>query len=165
MEMLGRLRKGTQNESIITWPGTEAQLVMVPLNCDELQDAYAEANERFKQLGLEITLYTADDFYSELAMQILVRAMRCIEDETRKSRLFASGDELRGAITPDERTALNTAYIDLNDRCNPDPQKMSDELFRQIDEAVKKKDAIQLSSFGSSTLAIYMLGMDNMPLS
>jgi len=158
--MLEKLRRGTQNSRSCQWPGTEGdegRFLLVPLNCDELQEAYAAAHARFdSSLKVPLNLYTADDFHSELNMQICYRAMRRPDD--REARWFASPDELRKLLTPEERNAVTTEYLSLQQECDPDPEALGDELVTQIDELVKKKDAPRLAAMPSLTLALYVIG-------
>jgi hypothetical protein len=158
--MLERLRKGTDNERICQWPGTEdkeSRFRLVPLTCAELQDAYAAAVKRWTELELKVDLYTADDFNSEVHVQIIARSMRTMDD--RLLTLFVSGEELRDKITADERHEIVTEYLALVQESDPDPAAMSPEVIEQIDELVKKKDAATLSGFSSLILSSYIVGM------
>src|SRR5680860_149861 len=94
--MLADLRKGQENFRECEFPGLpEMRMVIVPLFCDELQDSQASAEARFKDLKIEITLLTADDFNSELHLQILARALRDPDDPTRAKFMFADAADLR----------------------------------------------------------------------
>ena len=161
--MLARLRKGKDEFRVVRWPGSddsEQPFALVPLTCDELQEAYAAAYQRFEQLKLPITLYTADDLHSETNMQILLRAMVLLDDDGQPSRdrLFANGEELRKLLRTDVREALAGEYLELQSEVDPDPADMSPDLIEQIDELVKKKDAAALSATSSTTLAAYIIG-------
>lgn len=161
--MLERLRKGKDEFRVVRWPGAgedEVPFALVPLACDELQDAYAAAYQRFEALKLPITIYTADDFHSEANMQILLRSMLLLGDDGKPTReqLFADGDELRKLLGPAEREALAGEYTELQDAVDPDPAEMSPELVEKIEELVKKKDAAALSATNSRMLAAYIIG-------
>lgn len=157
--MLERLRKGTENERICQWPGTEdedGKFRLVPLTCTELQDAYAAAFARFEELKLPMNLWTADDFNSEVNHQVIARAMRTMDD--RDARMFGDANELRDLISPDERTAITTEYLRVMGEADPDPADMNPDTLAKIEDLVKKKDVLQLSAFPSPMLAAYIIG-------
>ncbi len=161
--MLERLRKGKAAFRSVRWPGAgddEQPFALVPLACDELQDAYAAAYQRFEQIKLPITMYTADDFHSETNMQVLLRAMVLLDDDGQptKEQLFVDDDELRAMLKPEIRNALADEYLQLQQEVDPDPETMSQELLDKIDDLVKKKDVVQLSATNSVTLAAYIIG-------
>ena len=162
--MLERLRKGVDNAKLIRWPGQtddESRLWLVPLACDALEDAYAEAFARFDKLSIPVTPYTADDWHSAVTVCILARAMRVYNEDDPKDRsqlLFASADELRSLFEPEDRNALATLWLELSEKADPDPMSMDAELLAKIDEFVKKKDARALSAFSSNTLSAYIIG-------
>ena len=161
VSLIERLRKGTNHKKTINWPGSEERLIMHVLSCDELQEAQSAATLRWDELKLELNLYTSDDYYSELTTQLLARAMRTIDDE--KQRLFSEAAELRKLITPDERSLLSSEYIEIQQHANPDVADLNPATIEMIRQAVKKKDAVTLSAFGSSMLAIYIIGTENQP--
>ena len=159
--LIDKLRKGTQNEAEVFYPGTDERIVLVPLRCDELQVAYSEAYQRFRSLKMEVNAYNADDFWSEVNLQVIAKAMRDPADPTRRRTFFKDANEARECMLPDERSTLTSAYVALNDSANPDPDAMDAKVFEEISEYVKKKDVIRLSAFASSTLAAYLIGTDN----
>lgn len=168
--MLERLRKGKSEFRTVRWPGSddkEPPFALIPLTCDELQEAYAAAYQRFEELKLPITIYTADDLHSETNMQILLRAMVLLDDDGKPTaeQLFADGKELRKLLRTDVRESLAGEYLELQSEVDPDPADMSAELIEQIDELVKKKDAAALSSTSSTTLAAYIIGTAGRSLS
>jgi len=155
---LEKLRKGLDHFRDVCFPGQpEFELSLVPLSVAELQVAQAEAERRFRDIGLGLNVLNSDDFASELHIQVLARSMRSKGDRT--VRLFSDADELREMLTADERTHLTSDYIDLQSEANPTPEEMSDELFVEIEEAIKKKDQSRLNSIGSNMLATYLLSM------
>lgn len=155
------LEQGTAHKTKCVWPGSDREFWMVCLSCDELQLVKSAATKRWADLGLEITLYNSDDYYSEEIIQALSRAMRTIDDHT--VRLFPDPDELRELVSPDVRSLLASDYIENQQHANPQATDMNPQTIELIREAVKKKDAVALSAFGSSTLAIYLLGTENPP--
>lgn len=159
--MLAELRKGLKGYRECGFPGAPAmRIIMVPLSDDELQESLAAAGKRFRKLEIDITVLTADDFNIELHIQSLARAMRDPEDPERKRLLFGSADELRAAVTADERILLVDEYLEAQAACNPQPDSIPDELFKQIEGAIKKKDRALLSSIGSRTLVDYLISTE-----
>lgn len=161
VSLIERLRKGTDHSKEIHWPGSEERLIMRVLSCDAVQEAQSGAVARWDELGLELTLYTCDDYYSELQLQLLARSMRQLDRPD--DRLFPEVADLRGLITPDERSLLASEYIEIQEHANPDIANVTPETIELLKQAVKKKDVVVLSGFGSSMLAIYIIGMESQP--
>ena len=162
VEMLERLRKGTDHFTEFTWPATEQRFAMVVLGCGPIQQAQAAATRRWETLGLKLDLYTTDDFHSEVNTQCLALAIRVLgEDGKPAGRAFPDVDQLRDLITPDERSLLISIYVENQQETNPDMEDLSPELIAMMEQCVKKKDLIPLTAFGSWTLATYLLGMES----
>ncbi len=156
---LEKLRRGLDSKLATHFPGNpDFPILLVTLSCSDMQVSQAAAEERLKDIGLELSIINADDFASELHIQVLSRSLRDPSDRTE--RLFHDADDLRDQITSDERTALTNDFIALQSDANPVPEAVSDELFEQIEAAVKKKDVNRLSSIGSRTLASYLLSLE-----
>ena len=152
-ELLRSLRAGLSYRRETSWPGSEAPIVLRPLSMDELQQAHAAAEKRFKVLGIANTPTNASDLMAEIQIQLLSVALLDPSGE----RLFSSAMELRSLVTADERDALVDEYLSVQEEANPRPESMSEELFDAIEGAIKKKDASLLSSFGSRTLALFLI--------
>lgn len=163
-QMLESLETGLDCRRDCHWPGQpKFEITMIPLSCGEMQEANAGAEKRFKDIGTELTLFTSDDFSSELHVQALARAIRDPEDTS--IRLFSDADDLRPRLSPDERTLLIDEFVELQAESNPLPEEMPDALFEEIDLLVKKKAENQLRSIGSRTLTRYLLSMESQPSS
>ncbi len=159
VEMIEGLRRGTEHFTDFLWPEPIASLRWSCLSCSELQEAQSAATKRFKQLGIELSIYTSDDFYSELSTQCMARAIRYAND--RSKRAFLKTSDLRSLITADERSMLTSIYIENQEHANPNISDVSPETIEAIRATVKKKDLAMLTAFGSSTLAIYLLGTES----
>ena len=161
MRLLEAVRKGTENVQETQWPGTEdpdARFNLTPLLCDELQDAYSATYARWTELGLDMNVYNSDDFFAELAIQVLSRAMRDPDSEDPKACLFADANQLRSNIRAAERDELSKLYQDFVGIVDPDPDTMTEERFDEITDLVKKKDALTLSAISSRMLSAYIIG-------
>ena len=151
-----------------TWPGTTKPICLQVLSKDGVQLAQAAAVKRFRELELPLPgedLTFLEDFQEELCVQLLWRACRrAWSDEATGERRWdvrypacPSADELRRSTTVDQQLAMYAEYRDLENLHNPDPDTMPAELLEQLVEAVKKKHETRLRSFGSSTLARFLL--------
>lgn len=163
--MLERMRAGKDVFRLVRWPGIddkEPPFAIVPLNCDEMQSAYAAAHKRFDKIELPLNMYTADDYHAEINMQVLLRSMYVVDDDDdprpTKQLLFNDGDELRKLLGPHEREFLAGEFLELQEEVDPDPALMSEEVLAKIDDLVKKKDVAALSATSSVTLASYIIG-------
>jgi len=162
--MLAELRKGRRHTRECGFPGMpEVRMVVVPLFVDELQVAHAAAEARFRDLGIEVTVLTADDFTSELHLQILSRALRDPDDPELRCPMFRDADELRSNSTADERTLLVDEYVEVQSAANPAQESVPNEVFDEIQDAIKKKDQTRLSYIGSRMLSLYLLSSDSQP--
>jgi len=159
---LERVRKGTDARRSVKWPGTDEVVgQLVPLTCAEQDAAIAAAWAHFRELEVQVNLYSSDDFNSELFLQVLSRALR---QEDGKTTVFRDAAELRENLTADERTCITDEYADLLAEVNPRLRDLTPELAASIEAAVKKKDVVTLSGFGSNLLATYLLTMDDRQL-
>ncbi len=151
-----------------TWPGTTKEICLQVLSKEGIQLAQSAAVKRFRELELPLPgedLTFIEDFQEELCVQLLWRACRrAWTDEKSGERRWdlrypacPTAEELRSSTTVDQQLAMYAEYRDLEDRHNPDPDKMPAELLEQLVEAVKKKHETRLRSFGSSTLARFLL--------
>jgi len=128
----------------------------------EKQECEAAAVARFAEMGIPVELRGHQAFEDELTTQVLWLAMR---DADKPERPFATdAKEVRDLLTADELDVLWTKYADFEEEVNPDELTIDPELSAEIDRALKKKDARVLISFGSRSLANYLLATDN-PLS
>ena len=108
-------------------------------------------------------MYT--DLEDEVSWQILGRAMRDPDQPGTTSDPYpvplGSVDDLRDALTVDERDVLMSEYMDFEDEVDPDPMFKPDEWHEQIEEALKKNDRADcvraLSTCGSRMLVGYLL--------
>ncbi len=156
LEALALLREGTEKDHICKWPGHDAfEFVIVVLLDDQRQEAMAGAVRQFENMGLEVGLYTSDEWWNEINTQVLYLAMRDITDPTCKKRLFDSADEVRSALKRNERDVITNEYTRLMGEANP--TELSQQVFDQIEDMVKKKDAVGLAALSSAILSIYML--------
>jgi hypothetical protein len=146
---LERVRKGLDDHLDVVWPGSgDVVGIMVPLNCSEIDAATAAAIAHFRELGIDVNLFsvTQDEYGSEACLQCVARAFRTKED--REKRVFESADQARESLRPDERTLLTRAYVELMKRVNPAPEALPEKLVDEVVETVKKKGEGQSNESG-----------------
>lgn len=156
--LIERMRGGKNEIRIVRWPGAtdpDAQVALVPLSIAENDLALSAAYKRFAALGMEMTPYTADDFNSELGLQLLAIAIRDPGEPAR--RMFPDVNELRELVRSGERSALMTEYLSLQQEVDPDLSAIGEDQFGHMRDLVKKKDVANLGVFASSTLAAFII--------
>lgn len=149
-------------------PGLEQKVELVVLTADECQEALAGAHRRFSKLGLDAAhLMNLEAFNDECANQCLARALR---DPADLEKTIAEGandderaDDLRRALSLEERAALYDLYEDFRKDVDPQLAELSPELATEILDLVKKKDATRLRGFASRTLVSFMLSTASPP--
>lgn len=158
---LATLMRGRREVTHTKIPGTDIGVVIRALMGSEKQECLGEANKRFADLGIPPEMRSYTDFEDEICWQILARVLRDPDDESKS--IAKDVDELRDLMTIDERDVLMTEFLDLEERCNPDPALMPEIWHDQISATLKKKRTHSLDSlgellnFGSRALASYML--------
>lgn len=161
---LAKLRRGKLEYKRARWPRSDDECLLRVLTCSEVQECQAHAFRRFKELDIPVVPATMSLFEDECLTQVLFRGCRDPNDPERLTYAI-DVDDMRDNTTVDERAAMYTVFRDLCEEQDPDPETVSPELLRQIEEAVKKKDAALLRGFGSSALVSFMLSTDSPPSS
>ena len=158
LSKLAAMRAGKRHLKPGALPGeTAPSFVWRVLTRGEKQECTAAATKRFADIGVPPELRGYQDFEDETITQVLWRAMR---DADKPERPFATdARELRDLLTADELDVLWTQYADFEEEVNPDEITASPELLAEIDRILKKKDETALISFGSRSLANYLLAM------
>lgn len=92
------------------WPGSEKQIGVLKLNCDELQKARFAAIEHFQKQNIELTLFTSQALEAEEMLQQC--AMFLIDPDAKNPsyRIFRGADEARKRLTDDDRFNLIRLY-------------------------------------------------------
>jgi len=144
MNMLERLKKGTDNKKTITFPGTHEEVVVSVLSEGARQDAGFAAEHHFKRRDIEIGMSTVDAYEAEKTLQMLYRALSDADGQP----LARTVDEFRGFITVDEKDRLVEEYLAFERECSPDPESMSEAELEDLCEEIKKKPEM-IGSFSS----------------
>lgn len=135
MNMLERLKKGTDNKKGIVFPGTSEEVVVSVLSEGARQDAGFAAEQHFKRRDIEISLSTVDAYEAEKTLQMLYRAL----SDQEGNPLARTVDEFRNRITVDEKDRLVEEYLAFEKECSPDPETMNEAELEALIEEIKKK--------------------------
>ncbi len=166
---LSTLIKGRRHtrESVIHPRNKEQKpipFIWVVLGGREYQETLGGAVARFKALDIPSEMRSYQDLADEVVWQVIARAMRDIDDKGTDLHPYpkplGTVDEVRDALTRDERDILMTEYADLEEEVDPDPALQSEQWHREINAALKKSPEIamqELSNFGSRTLIGYLV--------
>lgn len=107
--------KDVRTVHVIPWPGLPDRKVgLLELRCGEQLEAYFAAREIFSRKGWEnIDVAANPHFGAELELQYVFRML--VDPETTTAdprfRIFASVDEARARLDPDERAHFATAHV------------------------------------------------------
>ena len=154
-----RLGRGKSLRKPFTWPGGQLGLVLVVLTSLERDDSRAAAFERVKQRKLDPTKLDATTIELVATESVCQMLARAVLDPTTGEPYFSSAEEMRAIATDDEIDALFNLYSDHKRSVDPDIRTISDEEFREIDEAIKKKDVTRLSDIASGLPRRSLLSM------
>lgn len=164
LSTLIRGRKHTKPSKI---PGTEIEFVWRVLGGREKQECLALACARFDTLGIPKELRTYTDLEDELTWQMVAAAMRSPteagDDANPYPLALGTPDEVREALTVDERDILITEYMDLEEQVDPDPLLQPEIWHDDVVAALKKSlhstdEAVSiLSNLGSRALLSFLL--------
>ncbi len=166
-ELLERIQRRTHHHRDVTWPRGQLRLRLNVVTSSQAQAALAAAWARLEAISLPVTPATAEALAEEQLVQKLWRAIEELgPDGAPLGRpLFETPDELRDLMTEQERYALGWELAALERDCDPlaHGQELDADTAAEIEDALKKKDMIQLSAFGSPVLATYMLTTASRP--
>lgn len=144
-----RLGRGKSLLMEAVWPGGTLPIKITVLTSAEREAARAAAYADVQKSGvdpMEAKPVPASLVAAESVRQILALA---ILDADTGGPLFASAADLKAAVTEDELDVLFYWYSQHRRDLDPDWKSLSEEEFREIDEAIKKKDASRLNAIAS----------------
>lgn len=163
---LARGRKHTRPGKI---PDTEIDFMWRVLGGRQKQECIALACARFDELGIPKELRTYTDLEDEQRWQVIAAAMREPDikgtDSDPYPQPLGTPDEIREALTIDERDILFSDYLDLEELVDPDPVKMPEQWHDDITAALKKSqhdrdESVRiLSNLGLRTLIGWCITM------
>lgn len=151
MDILQKIKAGTDHTKLIEWPGTgEKVLLKIPNDNDELQ-ASLSTHEVFKEnKENKLDLGTSDAYDFEREAQILYR---CILNPETKKPLFKDVFAFRGAINSDLKIYFSSELATLQDEYSPDYEKMTEEKFKEFLDLVKKNPSETIGNISSINIA------------
>lgn len=145
MDLLQKLKAGTDNHVIVKWPGTDDEVKIRVATEREYSLASLETDRTFK--GRPIGLENAQAYSNYLESRILYTVASDPENGTP----IGTFKEFEALLTTDVKTAIDTIHDDLRDNCCPDPEKLTDKELKASIESQKKK--LDLSNIYSMYIA------------
>lgn len=145
---LEAIKKGRTHTATKKWPGTECDVVVALLNMTQMQQAKAAADSHCRELFGEYATENADDWQTEVSVQVLFLALQ--DAETGKP-IAENIDAFRAQCSNAEISALAEIYNELEQESDPAAYvPTEEELEDLLDEITKKPTA--LASFSNSIL-------------
>lgn len=134
MELIDKIKAGSQIKKTIDWPGADDAKVdlRIMTESDHLQ-ASLEANKMFKET--KIGAENVDTYSAEQETQLLFRA---IVDPDSGKQLFKSMAEFRRALIPEVKDVIADELDRLHEEYSPEPTTISDAEFDKLVQDVKK---------------------------
>ena len=148
-DLLQRLKLGTSNRKLISWPGTNTQVMLRVLSQQEHQEAAFATERLFKNEKIEVNLITSSEYDNEMATQLLYRAMH---DPEKPEEAICSIAEFRRSLSKEEKKSLIDEYQAFEKECSPSPEGLTDDEFAAILESLKKKPETTISGISSISL-------------
>lgn len=136
--LLERVRAGTKNHQVISWPGSKVRVRLRILSRGELQEAIFAAQAHFKSNDVAVDLTMVEAFEDEKTVQVLFRALEGVEDEEQGKAICSDIDVFRNLVTRDELSELAQAYELFEQECSPNLETMPADQFKTFLDALKK---------------------------
>lgn len=136
---LEKIKLGTSNSKAIKWPGTDTDVCLRILSEQDRMEALFAAERLFKSEKIESNLMTAEQYDNEKIIQILYRALRCMDNQEQP--LASSITLFRKAITREDTKVLISEYINYEQECSPSPGNLGPEAFDKLLLDIKKNPA------------------------
>lgn len=155
--LLERVRAGTKNNQVITWPGSKVRVRLRILSRGELQEAVFAAQSHFKASDVVVDLTMVEAFEDEKTVQVLFRALEGVEGDEQGKAICSDIDVFRNTVTRDELSELAQAYEILEQECSPNPETMPAEQFETFLDTLKKKPDEMISSVRNIAFARRLL--------
>lgn len=89
--------------AVVPWPGTGQQVGVLLLNCAELQQAHLDARRRFRKMGQDLDLYSAEELEAEEMLQQCYLMLVDPSARVATARIFESADQARDVLDANER--------------------------------------------------------------
>lgn len=133
MDLIDKIKAGSQATKDINWPGSENMIRIRLCNESDFLLASQQTDKIFE--GTRIAAENVDQYSAEKETQLLFRA---ILDPTTDKQLFTNITEFRSVLTPEIKNILGEALDALHEEYSPDPETISEEDFDKLVQDVKK---------------------------
>ena len=102
---------------LVNWPGSEREVSLLDLRCNEIMEAYFAAREHFAKKGHRDLDRIGEGFFGEeLELQCVYRMLLEPGATNPKFRIFKDIDEARKSLEPDERGYFYAWYSNFIQR-------------------------------------------------
>lgn len=103
---------GLRRVEPLKWPGSDEEVGLMMLTCEELQDATVAAREVLRKRSVDLGLaINAEMLQAEEETQIVFRAVLERGATDPSARVFKSADEVRKRLDPDQRNYFNAWHL------------------------------------------------------
>lgn len=133
MELIDKIKAGSQATKEIDWPGSENKIRIRLCNENDFLIASQETDKLFE--GTRIAAENVDQYSAEKETQLLFRA---IQDPATGKQLFTNITDFRTVLTPEIKNILGETLDALHEEYSPDLDTISDSDFDKLVEGVKK---------------------------
>lgn len=158
MDILQQMLAGTSGGIPVDIPKSNVKMHLRVLTDFEEQQAEFAAEAVFVDAKIPIGMHNFDLLQLERTTQKIFLALT--DDEG--NRVAESAQKFKQSLTRIFQNMLVEKYNDLEEKCNPNPEKMTDSAYEEIVSAVKKKpDATVLNISSLTTLRRLIITLVN----
>ncbi|MCL2689069.1 MAG: hypothetical protein FWE57_04380 [Chitinispirillia bacterium] len=159
--LLEEIKAGTRNFIEAVFPKTETKIRIRLLNAQDINDASMAADKVFTAVDVEVSMQNIKVYEAEKVTQQLYRACSDLEGNSLASDISA----FRENLTIADKDWLMEQYEELDEKCNPTIDRMSESDFDTLVAAVKKNPNINLSDLSIPTLRRLVISLASLPVS
>lgn len=147
--LLEELKAGARNTVERTFPNSDARLRIRLLTAQDILDSSIAADSLFKDKGVGVSVQNVRAYETEKEVQQLYRVCTDLDGNP----LAPNISEFRKSLTVSDKDWLTAQYNELDERCNPSLETMSDADFDALVESVKKNPDTISSISSTATLS------------
>lgn len=148
MDLLKKIKLGTENSREINWPGTDIKVSIHPLSQQEkmLADKGADSVYSDRTIGH----HNVGGYAQEVEIQQLWRA---VKDPGTGKLITGTISQFRDLLKPGVQDILADELDSFSEEVSPDPEKLTDDEFNSLMEQVKKNAEETISEVSSIFIA------------
>lgn len=131
------------------------------LNDQDYLDADLAMLAFMKKMNVAFATESSETYEHEKSTQLLFRAL---VDPDSGARIATNANEIRDAISRDQKAYLISEYLEHERQCAPREETMPEEEFSALFESVKKKpEMMSLNGLSTVTLKRLILSLASQP--